>query len=143
MTTAATIVKGALGLLRVIDANEAPDPDDAATATRSLNAMMAAWLVDGWALGWVAVTEPTDILQSPEWADEAITYNLALRLRPHYGVTLDPDVIGMAQAGMSTVAAYIARKVEADDKPRVSYADLPRGTGQRDVSCDPADGFGT
>ena len=58
-----------------------------------LNAMMAAWPVDGWDLGWTPVVGPDDVLTSPEWADEAITYNLALKLRASYGASLDEDVI--------------------------------------------------
>lgn len=134
MTTAAIIVRGALGLLRVVDAREAPEAEDFADGVRALNAMMAAWLVDGWDIGWTPVTLPDDVLTSPEWADDAITYNLALRLRASYGASLEEDVIALASAGMATVSAFVARKVEADDRPRVRYDDLPAGTGQRRVS---------
>lgn len=131
MTAAAIIVRGALGLLRVVDANEAPEAEDYADGQRALNAMMAAWLVDGWDLGWTAVANPDDELTSPLWADEALIYNLALRLRPFYGSTLDPDTVAIATSGRATVAAYIARKSEEEKHPRVSYCDLPVGTGQR------------
>ena len=131
MTAAATIIRSALGLLRVVDANEAPEAEDYADGVSALNAMMAAWAIDGWDLGWVAVSSPSDVLASPAWADEALIHNLAVRLRPSYGVTLDPDVVAMARTGMATISAFIAREVEKDQHPRVSYCDLPVGTGQR------------
>lgn len=131
MTATAVIIRGALGLLRVVDANEAPEAEDFADGVRALNAMMAAWAIDGWELGWVPVFSPDDVIASPVWADEALTYNLAVRLRPHYGAALDPDVVAMARTGMATISAYIARKVEEEKHPRVSYCDLPVGTGQR------------
>lgn len=134
MTTAAVIVRGALGLLRVVDAREAPEAEDFADGVRALNAMMAAWLVDGWDIGWTPVAQPDDVLTSPQWADDAITYNLAVKLRPFYGASLDADVMALAASGAATVSAFIARQVEADDQPRVSYDDLPAGTGQRCVS---------
>lgn len=131
MTAVAVIIRSALGVLRVVDASEPPEAEDFADGVRALNAMMAAWLVDGWDIGWTPVAGPEDVLTTPEWADEAIIYNLALRLRPSYGASLDEDVIAMARAGMATVSAFVTRQVEADDRPRVGYCDLPRGTGQR------------
>lgn len=131
MTAVAVIINDALGLLRVCSATEAPEAEDAQTAIRALNAMMAAWAVDGWELGWVDVADPADPMPTDEWADEAITYNLVLRLRSRYGVALEPEVVSLAEAGKATVSAYITRKVEQDDKPRVRYDDLPAGTGQR------------
>lgn len=133
MTATAVIIRGALGLLRVVDANEAPEAEDYADGVRALNAMMAAWAIDGWDLGWTVVSSPNDEITSPVWADEALIHNLAVRLRPHYGAALDPDVLAMARTGMATISAYIARKVEEEKHPRVSYCDLPVGTGQR--SC--------
>lgn len=131
MTTVAVIIQDALGLLRVCSATEAPEAEDAQTAIRALNAMMAAWAVDGWELGWVPVQDPADPMPTAELADEAITYNLALRLRARYGVMLEPNVVAMAETGKATVSAFITRKVEQDEEPRVSYDDLPAGTGQR------------
>lgn len=127
MTAVAVIIQDALGLLRVCSATEAPEAEDAQTAIRALNAMMAAWAVDGWDLGWVDVRDPADPMPTGDWADEAITYNLAMRLRARYGVSLEQDVIALAGAGMATVSAWVARKDEADNEPRVRYDDLPAG----------------
>lgn len=138
MTEAATIVRVALGLLGVADANEAIEAEDSATAIRALNSMVAGWAIDGWDLGWVPVVNPTDVIVSPAWADETLSYNLAVRLGPHYGVMATPDVLALVQISLATMSAFFARKTEADDEPRVSYADYPAGVGYRGAG----DGFG-
>lgn len=95
------IVSRALRLLRKTDVNDVPPPEDVATAIVALNAMMQRWEANGLALGWSRVSKPDDVLPAPEDAEEAIAYNLAVRLRPEYGATLEPDVIGMASDGLS------------------------------------------
>lgn len=130
MTQVAVIARDALQLLGVVDANEAPEAEDAATAVRALNLMMRAWEVDGMSMGWQDVADVTEELPAPPEAEEAITYNLALRLRPKYGVTLEPDVIQQANDGLATLSAQIA----SNEYNRVEYPDLPYGTGQRNGS---------
>ena len=99
MATVQDIVSRSLRLLRVLDANAAPKAQDMADAIVALNSMMQRWEADGTALGWSPVANPADTLPAPIEAEEAISYSLAVRLRPEYGATLDPDVIGIAQAG--------------------------------------------
>lgn len=130
MTQVATIARDALQLLGVVDANEAPEAEDAATAVRALNLMMRAWEVDGMSMGWQDVADVTEELPAPPETEEAITYNLALRLRPKFGVTLEPDVIQQANDGLATLSAQIA----SNEYNRVDYPDLPHGTGQRNGS---------
>lgn len=100
MVTVQDIVSRALRLLRVLDANAAPKAQDMADGMAALNAMMQRWEADGVALGWSAVDNPADTIPAPVEAEEAISYNLAVRLRPEYGATLDPDVVGIANAGL-------------------------------------------
>lgn len=94
------IVRDALGHLRVIDANAPVKPIDMRDAIRALNLMVRRWEADGLALGWSDVSEPTDVLPLPPEAEEAVGYNLALRLRVRYGVQLDPDLVALADAGL-------------------------------------------
>lgn len=95
------IVSRALRLLRVTDVNDVPAPEDMATAIVALNAMLQRWEANGLALGWSRVAEPDDVLPLPEEAEEAVAYNLAVRLRAEYGVSLDPDVAAIAAEGLS------------------------------------------
>lgn len=97
------IVRDALGHLRVIDANAPVKPIDMRDAIRALNLMVRRWEADGLALGWSDVSEPTDVLPLPPEAEEAVGYNLALRLRARYGVQIDPDIVALASAGLSAL----------------------------------------
>jgi hypothetical protein len=107
MTTVASIVRDALLHLRVQDAAEAVDAQAMQDAIRALNTMMARWEADGVSLGWTDVSAPTDTLPAPPEAEEAISYNLALRLRARYGVAVEPDVIQMATDGLAALRADV------------------------------------
>lgn len=126
MTQVAVIVKDALELLRVVDANEAPEAEDAAKAIRALNLMMRVWEVDGVAVGWMDVAAPGDELPAPPEAEEAITYNLALRLRPSFGAALEQDVVATAASSLASLTAQVL----ANTFERISYPDLPAGEAE-------------
>lgn len=94
------IVRDALSHLGVVDANNPVREIDMRDGIRALNLMVRRWEANGMAMGWSDVAEPTDPLPAPAEAEEALGYNLAVRLRPRYGVALAPDVIAMAEQGM-------------------------------------------
>jgi hypothetical protein len=114
-------VRDALGHLRVLDANEAVEAEDARDAIRALNLMMARWEANGLALGWTDVASVTDDLPAPAEAEEAIGYNLALKLRARYNATLDQDTVAHANDGLAALRADVAMR----DASRLSYDDLP------------------
>jgi hypothetical protein len=120
-------VKRALGLLRVVDAQGAPDELDMETGLSRLNDMMNLWESEGLSLGWQNVELPEDVLVTPPNANIAIVYNLAGYLADDYGVDLAPRVGILAQDAKSTLIGNQA--VTTDEV--VSYEDYPRGQGQR------------
>lgn len=126
MALVSDILRDALSHLRVADANEALDADHARDAMRALNMMVRRWEADGLSLGWTDVTSVDETLPAPAETEEALGYNLALRLRARFGVTLDPDVIELARQGLAALSADVA----ATEFLRVDYDDLPAGTGQ-------------
>lgn len=107
----------ALRLLRVIDADEAPEAKQAEDALMALNGMLRRWEADGIALGWNTIAAVTDELSVPEEANEAIAFNLAVRLRPEYGVSLDADVVQTARDGLSALRrdVLVATPIVHDD----------------------------
>lgn len=121
MTKVAEIVVGALGLLRVVDANEAPEAEDSRTAIQSLNRMMARWEANGYSVGWSPVRMPDEEMPSPVEADEAIMYNLAIRLRPMYGATLEPDVFAEAKQLKSDILADVFAANPMSMEPGLPY----------------------
>lgn len=46
---------------------------------------------------------PYDEFEMPEEYQEAVMYNLAMRLYPAYGLPISPDVAGLARASLNTV----------------------------------------
>jgi len=125
MTQVSSIVRDALLHLRVQDAAEAVDAQAMQDAIRALNGMMQRWEADGVSVGWTDVSAPDDTLPAPAEAEEAISYNLAVRLRARYGVAIDPDVIQMATDGLAALRADVV----ANTFNRISYDDLPMGEG--------------
>lgn len=107
MATVAEIVSGALGLLRVLDATEAPEAEDMETGISALNMMMVRWEANGYSVGWSLVSNPADVMPNVPEADEAIMYNLAVKLRPRYGVQIDADVFADASRLKSDVLADV------------------------------------
>lgn len=103
MATVLDMVGRALRVLRVVDVHDVPEAADVTTAIAALNAMMQRWEANGLALGWSRVTSPDDRLPIPEEAEEAVAYNLAVRLRSEYGIAVDPDVIALATEGLAAL----------------------------------------
>lgn len=101
MTTTATLVGRSLRLIQVIDARQPVKAADMQTAIEALNAMVRRFEADGLALGWQPVANPSDELPLPPEAEEAVAYNLAVRLAPEYGVDVSPVVASAAVQGMN------------------------------------------
>lgn len=92
MTTTATLVARSLRLIQVIDAVQPVKPQDMTTGIQALNAMVRRWEANGLSLGWQPVASPSDPLPLPDEAEEAVAYNLAVRLAPEYGVEVSAVV---------------------------------------------------
>ena len=65
--------------------------------------MMRRWEADGISLGWSAVSNPSDVLPAPEETEDAVAYNLAMRLAPEYGVSVMPEVSGAALSFLNDI----------------------------------------
>lgn len=103
MTQAIDILRDALGHLRVQDADAPVQEVDARDGLRALNMMVRRWEANGLALGWSDVAAPEDVLPLPAEAEEAVGYNLALRLASRYGVDVSPDIAVLARDGLSAL----------------------------------------
>jgi hypothetical protein len=126
MTQVITVVRHALRLLRVIDAETVPEAQQAEDAIDALNRMMTRWEADGLALGWQNVSLPESDMPTDPMCDEAIGYNLAIRLQPEYGVSLSPAVIAGAASGLASLRAdMLNNRLYITTSP-----DLPLSEGQ-------------
>lgn len=126
MSIVADIIRDALSHLRVQDPRQPVKPEHARDAIRALNLMMRRWEANGIALGWSDVVEPTDELPAPPEAEEAIGYNLALRLQSRFRAQLDDAGTQAAKNGL----AELMGDVHGNLYERLCYDDLPAGEGQ-------------
>lgn len=122
MTTVADITKRALRLLGVLDATESPLAEDSNAAIMAMNAMLQRWEAGGLALSWQPVANPSDELPTPLECDEAICYNLALRLAPEYQIAPDPSLTGNAEGTLHEL-----KRVRMVAMPLVERNDAPLG----------------
>lgn len=126
MTTVSDITRRALRLINVLDPNESPEAEDSDTAILALNGMCRRWEANGMALGWNDVANPSDVIASPPEADDAIAYNLALRLAPEYQQQPSVVIVQLAGDGL--------RELRRDclvASPLYQCNDAPIGTGGR------------
>ena len=121
MALVSEIINRSLRLIGAIDALAATDAVDSQTAIVALNALCNRWEANGLAMGWVDVSDPDDTFPAPVEAEEAITYQLALRLAAEYGVAPRGDVAAFA---MESLAALRRDRLAA--APLTLASDLPR-----------------
>lgn len=105
MAKVGSLIARSLRILRVIDPDENPEPEQYERAMQALNEMMATPKWQNMPLGWVDVDNPDDDTPLPAHAIKAVSYALAVDLRPEYGVTLDPDTEARSDAAFSELIA--------------------------------------
>ncbi|GAA0260600.1 packaged DNA stabilization gp4 family protein [Rhodanobacter caeni] len=125
MSTVSDITRRALRLINVLDPNESPEAEDSDTAIMALNGMCRRWEANGMAMGWSDVSNPSDTMPSPPEADDAIAYNLALRLAPEYQQQPNGAVVAFAAEGLRELMRD--RLVEM---PLTQTTDAPVGFGR-------------
>lgn len=136
MSTVADIIRDALRHLRVQDPRQALSAEDARDGMRMLNLMMRRWEANGLALGWIDVTDVTEILPLPPEAEIGVGFNLAVLLRPSYGAELDPDVKEGADLYLGELERDVLRV-----SPIRHGASLPVAEGDCGGSCDALGGW--
>jgi len=110
---ASQVIADALVKITVIRAGQTPSASFLDQGVRALNQMMAAWEVDGRAIGYIPVGVATDILTVPDAAILGIVNNLAIHLAPSFSATASPEVIALAQMGLQIIDKITAEEVLA------------------------------
>ena len=109
------------------------DTDVLARALRRLDSMLAEWNGRGIRLGYPIPASPDDsdldeLTQVPDWANEAVILNLAVRLAPGHGKTVSPQTLFAAKSAKDAVLARAAMP------PEVQITGLPRGAGAKNTA---------
>lgn len=105
MTTQIDCIAGALRIVGVLTASEAPSAEDATLGLERLGDMLAALNVTG-ALVPSHENALAAPLPLPHQLVEAAKYALAARLAPDFGVTPRADIVQLALSGESAIKAY-------------------------------------
>lgn len=116
MTTVADIVGSALRKIGSADPNEPIGADDFESCISALNRMCIRMEAKGISIGWVPVSNPTDIISAPPETEDALIYGLALMIAPEYGAPISPMVAAMAGATMKELvnSIYVTRVLEVN-----------------------------
>lgn len=124
METADAIVTDALQELIIQASESSINPDEAQTAIRYLNRMMARLAARGINLGYTNVSSLGDLITVPDGAISGIITNLAVELGNQYGVIISPGLAARASAGTDAMLdlAFVIVPTRFPDT-------LPRGSG--------------
>jgi hypothetical protein len=120
MLVSAALTRSLL-LLQAIDAAASLPAGDAETAMSALNAMMTNWESSGLAMGWSNVSVPDATLPILDEDEEAVVYNLAVRLAPYYAIPAAmPGIADMAKTFLAEL-----RRRRLVEMPLRLNSDLP------------------
>ena len=119
------LVQGAYEQLKIWGLTVSAVPEETQLALKRLNGMLLHWESKGIYLGWVVGDDsPNDESGLPDWAQEAVFTNLALKLMPAYGKT--PTQLDVMQARESLLA------ISLSDFSNMEYPDtMPVGAGNQ------------
>lgn len=107
-------------------------PEQLDSALRRMDAMIAGWNSSGVRIGYPLPSSPDssniDVDSGvPDFANEAIYLNLAVRLAAPYGKVLAPETKAAADMAYSNMANQVMPPIPERQMPRT----LPRGAGTK------------
>lgn len=119
MATAYQVVRRALKLATIIDAQEAIGAEDGEDALEALNGLLAEWHEAEIGLPDYSVATLQDDLSSDAADRDALAYALAERIAPEYGKQLSPLVM---KSGAESMARLRLRYFQPGT---VDFSELP------------------
>lgn len=125
--TASSVITDALQQILVQASEASIEADEAQTAIRSLNRMMARWDADGISLGYTEVSNLADEITVPAGAIDGVIYNLAVSLAPQFDAAITPALAALASEGFKTI-----KRIAVDIPPTMYGSTLPIGSGSED-----------
>lgn len=94
---ASRLIRRAMRLIGVLDSDQAMTATEAQDALDTLNGMLAEWHEAGMGLPEYQLPALTDTLSTDAADSDAISYQLAIRIAPEYGVQMTPEAIAEAR----------------------------------------------
>lgn len=130
MATATTVISRSLRLLGVIATGETMTAATGADALSVLNAMLAEWHEAEIGLPDYSLDSLTDTLASDAADTEALSYALALRIAPEYGLSVPIELAAAGEAAMSRLRLRYFQPGRVDTalpSTRSDYYDIEAG----------------
>lgn len=102
------------------------------SALRKLDNMIIGWNSNGIRIAWAIFSTPTENninlqTSAPDIANEAICYNLAIRLAPSFGKSLSPEILTIANDAYTNLVTQVSSFPKERDLP----SSLPLGAGNK------------
>ena len=126
MTTNIEIIEDALREINVISEVDTASDEQGSFALRKLNQMMELWKerdIDN--LGWYSQSDTTETAPIPDYAELAVTTNLAIALAPKYGASISMELGAIAASAFQTVQ----RKSISEKLDNTDMSHMPVGSG--------------
>jgi len=124
MATNQAIIDSALGKLGVIESGDSADATDSATALTVLNAMMNEWRNRSMDFNWFNQDTLTDSIPIPDWAEEGVKSNLAVRAASDFRTPVPPSLLTEALDGRRTIGnTLISQDLDNADMTHLPYGD--------------------
>lgn len=107
-------------------------PEQLEAANHKLNAMMAAWTTNGVRVGWASPSNQGlgDLNQdslAPDYANEAIYTNLAVRLASSFGKAVPPELRALSLSSYATLVNALTPNPPEIQLP----SSMPMGAGYK------------
>ena len=124
MATNQTIINEALGKIGVVEAGDSANPTDSATGLRVLNKMMAEWGQRSLDMNWFPQDTLGDTIPIPDWSEEGVTSNLAMRAATDFRVPVSNELLTEATNGRRTIGnTLINQKLDNTDMSHLPYGE--------------------
>ena len=104
MSTNQQYLDRALTAIKVLEKGQSADATDSATALAVFNQMMHSWSVSDKDFNWFTQDTLSDTAPIPDWAEEGIISNLAVRLAEPFETPVSAIVLAKADAGSRLIA---------------------------------------
>ena len=120
------LINLALGKIRVVEGGVTANATDSATTLGALNRMMAEWRERSMDFNWFAQDTLGDTVPLPDYAEEGVAANLAIRVASDFSAVVTQQTYDEARDGLRTIGNTLIS--QGLDNADMSH--LPQGEGK-------------
>lgn len=96
--TAQEFINRALRLIGKLAQGQSPTAGETTDALSAMNGMLTRWEANGLTMGFSPVSAAGSTVPVPAEINDAVAYNLAIRLAPEYGYPIPAEVAAIAES---------------------------------------------